>query len=312
MRKLVLIFAIVLGAIVPASYAQVKQKVAVYMTGSDVKESYKKVIGSKLVSAITQTDDYAAVERTADFLAALSEETDYQTSGEVRDSQIAQLGQKFGVKYVVVADISELFDQLFMTSRMINVETGLVEKSFDLSGQAESLDQLMDLSSDLARGLLDGISAGNRKWSTSPVHLALCVTDANGKVYYLTTEQWQRVKENDRRTMSKNGVCVMENGDKFLVRLLGTEGNWYSACSAGAPSMARLQLMYSIKDQLNAALEAFGGNPMPAWEWSNESLNSSDGWGVNMSTGYMGGITKSFSNSDTHIRPVIAVPPSAI
>ena len=35
-------------------------------------------------------------------------ENDYQTSGEVRDSQIARLGQKFGVRYVVVADVSEL------------------------------------------------------------------------------------------------------------------------------------------------------------------------------------------------------------
>ena len=104
-----------------------KKKVAVYMTGSNIDQSYKKVIGAKIVSAVTQSGEYAAVERTAEFLAALSAESDYQTSGEVRDSQIARLGQKFGVKYVIVADISELFDELFISSRLINVETGLVE-----------------------------------------------------------------------------------------------------------------------------------------------------------------------------------------
>ena len=84
--------AIILGMIAPSVSAQTtaKKKVAVYMTGNDVQDSYKKVIGSKLVSAITATNEYAAVERTADFLAVLSSEHDFQTSGEVQDSQIAR------------------------------------------------------------------------------------------------------------------------------------------------------------------------------------------------------------------------------
>ncbi len=108
---------------------QVKKKVAVYMTGASIDDAYKKVIGAKLVSAITASGEYAAVERTADFLAALSAENDYQTSGEVRDSQIARLGQKFGVRYVVVADVSELFSEYFIATRMIDVESGLVERA---------------------------------------------------------------------------------------------------------------------------------------------------------------------------------------
>ena len=72
-----------------------KKKVAVYMTGNGVEDSYKKVIGARLVSAITATNEYAAVERTADFLAALSSEQDFQMSCEVKDTQIARLGQKF-------------------------------------------------------------------------------------------------------------------------------------------------------------------------------------------------------------------------
>ena len=91
-----------------------KEKVAVYMTGDKIDDTYKKVIGSKLVTAITESGKYAAVERTSDFLAAISAENDYQTSGEVRDNQIAALGQKFGVKYVVVADVSEVFDEFLL------------------------------------------------------------------------------------------------------------------------------------------------------------------------------------------------------
>lgn len=136
------------------SQEQTKKKVAVYMTGTVDNEAYKKVIGSKLVSAITESGEFAAVERTADFLAALSAESDYQTSGEVRDSQIAQLGQKFGVKYVAVTDISKVFDEFFISSRMINVESALVERAFDTSGPAESMAQLVSLSESVASGLI--------------------------------------------------------------------------------------------------------------------------------------------------------------
>lgn len=151
------------------AYAQetVKKKVAVYVTGSDVDNSIKKVLGAKIVTAITQSSDFAAVERTSEFLGALSKETDYQTSGEVRDSQIAKLGQKFGVKYVAVADVSEAFDELFVAARLINVETGSVEKAYDVNGPAESMQQLISLSKQVADGLLSGLSrnsgrSGNR------------------------------------------------------------------------------------------------------------------------------------------------------
>lgn len=140
----------------------VKKKVAVYMTGDDVEESKKKVIGSKLVGAITKTSDYADVERTADFLKALEKETDYQQSGEVRENQIAALGRKFGVKYVIVADVSEVFDEYFVSARLIGVESGLVENTCEVSGPAESMAQLVSLADQIAAGLFgSGRSGGS-------------------------------------------------------------------------------------------------------------------------------------------------------
>lgn len=131
-----------------------KKKVAVYVSGDDTDSSIKKVFGSKLVGAISRSNGYAAVERTAEFLAALTAESDYQTSGEVRDSQIATLGQKFGVKYVVVADITESFDEYFISARLINVETGLVERSYDANGAVESMQQLVKLAENIANGMI--------------------------------------------------------------------------------------------------------------------------------------------------------------
>lgn len=213
MRRYILFVAIIFAMVVPGVLAQsVKQKVAVYMTG-DVEESYKKVMGAKLVSAITATKGYAAVERTADFLAALSSEQDYQMSGEVRDSQIARLGQRFGVKYVVVADISEIFDELFVTSRLINVETGLVEAAFDENSPAESLDQLITLSTKVANGLLFGALY---EISEEPRHMSLCASK-DGKIIYITQDSWELMSEREQNTYEKRGVCVIDDGTTYIV-----------------------------------------------------------------------------------------------
>ncbi|MDE7410327.1 MAG: hypothetical protein K2N09_09955 [Muribaculaceae bacterium] len=143
-----------------------KKNVAVYVTGNEVDNSIRKVLGAKLVTAITSGGEYAAVERTADFLEALTKENDYQTSGEVRDSQIAEIGKKFGVKFVVVADVSEVFDELFVASRLINVVTGLVERAFDANGPVDTMTQLIKLSQEVASGLLKGSNNGRNASSS--------------------------------------------------------------------------------------------------------------------------------------------------
>lgn len=123
-----------------------KTKIAIYTTG-DVDAAYKKIIGSKVTSAITQSDQYVAVERTADFLNALSQEHDYQTSGAVSDNQIVKIGQQFGVKYVAVLDISEIFESIFISARMIDVKTGLIKASAEIGTEVQSMNKLIEISS---------------------------------------------------------------------------------------------------------------------------------------------------------------------
>lgn len=103
-----------------------KKQVAVYLTDSDVDEGYKKVISSKMVAKITQSANYRALERTDDFLKALRTAQDYDTSGEVKDSQIARIGQKLGVRYVAVVDCADLLGNLYVSARLIDVESGAI------------------------------------------------------------------------------------------------------------------------------------------------------------------------------------------
>lgn len=130
-----------------------KQKLAVYVIG-DIDESYKKVIGSKMVSEIAASPDYIAIERTKDFLNAISSEQDYQVSGNVSDSQIAKIGQQFGVRYVAVVDANELLDEIFVSSRLIDVQSGVIVYSFDTSSPVQNMNHLTSLSQAVAKGLI--------------------------------------------------------------------------------------------------------------------------------------------------------------
>lgn len=266
MKRYFIFMAIILGMVAPSVYAQTapKKKVAVYMTGNDVQDSYKKVIGAKLVSAITATNEYAAVERTADFLAALSSEHDFQTSGEVQDSQIARLGQKFGVRYVVVADVSEVFEELFVSARLINVESALVEKAFDANAPAETMAQLIDISTKVAKGLLGagGFAQSVGGISTEPTNMSLCAVK-DGKVVFISPSQWEQMKESEKITFNKKGILLMENGVAFIVAMRDSgHGDHYKARLLKAPTLFQLKMIYSNIDALNAALRIFGGEPM--------------------------------------------------
>lgn len=130
-----------------------QKKVAVYVTG-DQEQAIKKVLGSKMVTYITDNDGFTAVERTADFLSALSSEHDYQASGEVSNSQIIKLGQQFGAGYVAVVDVSELFGELFISARMIDVMTSQVIASFEASDAANNMSDLTSLANKVADGLI--------------------------------------------------------------------------------------------------------------------------------------------------------------
>lgn len=149
MKKSISVLAMIclLGGIATAQ-TTVKQKVAVYITG-EAENSIKKVIGSKLVTGITRSEGFAAVERTADFLSALSSEQDYQMSGAVSDNQIARLGQQFGVRYVLVADLSEVFEQMFVSARMIDVQTAQITNSTEESAVVDNMESLSKLAESI-------------------------------------------------------------------------------------------------------------------------------------------------------------------
>lgn len=151
--KRITLFIVALSIISYSTIINAKENVAVYVTGQK-EDAVKKVLGSKMVSYITQSDDYTAVERTLDFINALRAEHDYATSGEVSDEQIASFGKQFGAQYVAVVDVSEVYGELFVSARLINVEKNIIVESFDTYSKINSMDGLAELANNVADGLI--------------------------------------------------------------------------------------------------------------------------------------------------------------
>lgn len=227
-----------------------RQKVAVYMTGDISNEGYKKVIGSKMVSEIAKSDEYIAVERTADFLKALSSEQDYQTSGEVRDNQIVQIGQKFGVRYVAVVDISEVFEELFIAARLIDVQTGQIDKSYETSSRVANMSELTELAQNVAGGMILGGSVSGKD---NPFPMALAV-EKEGKRYYLTAEQWNKMTETQKIEYKKLGLVIMQNGDGFIMSL-PTEDMISAQRRDDFPTVSQFGIIAAQRDMIVSTLK---------------------------------------------------------
>lgn len=81
-------------------------------------------------------------------------EQDYQLSGAVTDSQIAKLGQQFGVQYVLVADISEVFGSMFISARMIDVQTAQIMNSADATQTVTNMVGLTEIADKIVSNIL--------------------------------------------------------------------------------------------------------------------------------------------------------------
>lgn len=144
--KKILIF-LFWGAFSLAAFSQPK-KVAVYVTGEDA--GINKVFGSKLVSAFARSEQYSAVERTIEFLSQLSKEQNYQHSGAVDDRDLSRLGKQFGVQYVCVAEISDVFGEKFVSARLIDVETAEIVNTYDVGGKMSDISECIKMANEIA------------------------------------------------------------------------------------------------------------------------------------------------------------------
>lgn len=129
-------------------------KVAVYVNGSnEMDEAVKQILSNELVTAISANQQFNAVDRSLDFLNALKQEQGDQISGNLDDSQAQQLGQKFGVQQVCIANITPYQGKYYIQARMVDVERATVLATCREISSLQDLDEIVSTSEKLSQKL---------------------------------------------------------------------------------------------------------------------------------------------------------------
>ena len=154
------ILTLIIGLLLSAT-AFGQKTVAVYVTSSeDVPQQTNKILGSELVAAITRNADYIAVERTADFMAQVTEEQGRYNN--IDDTKLFELGRKYGASNVCVADITKFGDEYYIVARLLDIRTSRVWRTARKSSGLKSLNELIEVSESLA----DELFGNTKEFST--------------------------------------------------------------------------------------------------------------------------------------------------
>lgn len=149
---ILLVFSCVMFA--ESAYAQTK-KVAVYVEGR-ISSDNKSIVSDAVLSRMSGNKDYAPFERNGAFIEALTEEQDYQLSGEVPEREIRKVGERLGVDYVVAVNVVIKSDNIcYMTARLVNLESGAILKTVSQHRKYTDSSVLTALANNVAYRLLN-------------------------------------------------------------------------------------------------------------------------------------------------------------
>lgn len=131
------------------------KKVAVFVEGNISKEQ-KSMVNSAIMGRLSGNKDYQAFERNGAFLKALDREQDYQLGGNVPEKQIREIGERYGVDYVIAVNaVITSDDECEVSARMIDLVTGEVIKTCNATREFEGSSTLTAIANNVAYRLLN-------------------------------------------------------------------------------------------------------------------------------------------------------------
>ena len=128
MKKLLIILLSIFSL---TAFAQTNVKRVAILETVDKLENVpylkKLMFRSNLTTAITNTDGYEGYDRVD--LAKITGEQNFQRTGLVSDADIKKIGEFTGAQYVLVAEATIDGEDLFITAKIIDVETARVMRN---------------------------------------------------------------------------------------------------------------------------------------------------------------------------------------
>ncbi len=139
--------------VLPVFFVAAAPKVAVL--GASIPESMNKAVAvpvtDKVVEKLVESGKYLVLDRAN--VEAVLKEREFQYSGMVSDQEISQAGKYLGAELVVVIRVETIGDTYFVSSRMINVETGIIARQASAQGEGK-LAVLLDLAAEVGGSLV--------------------------------------------------------------------------------------------------------------------------------------------------------------
>lgn len=151
MKKVLLYFAVTMMMVT----AMAQEKVAILEVvdkANEINYGVKLLLRSSLTTAISNTPGYEGYDRVD--VASIVGEHEFQRTGVVSDSQIKQLGNVAGARYVLVAEAAKYDEErIIITAKLLDVETfGVKSNAVQISGI--SADDMKKSSELLAKNLI--------------------------------------------------------------------------------------------------------------------------------------------------------------
>lgn len=159
MNRIVLFFLMMIFAL---GVANAKKRTAVFVNGT-VTDNYIGIINSTAIKVLTSDTELSVIERSNALMDLIKKERNYQAGGEVRIDQIVNGGRQLGVKYVLAIFASDIDDELYLSARVVNVETASVITSNDINKEISSINQLKKLTTTLCQDMLDEWLSGTEE-----------------------------------------------------------------------------------------------------------------------------------------------------
>jgi formylglycine-generating enzyme required for sulfatase activity len=132
-----------------------KQKAAVWVTGHGTESGVNKVLESEFVSALSQSN-YAATNRTGDFVSEMGKEQGRETNNE----WIAKQGKRFGMDVVCIANVTNTLGSNYVAARLVDVVTATVVASYADTSGLKTIVDLMGVSKKIVARLVSSSTGG--------------------------------------------------------------------------------------------------------------------------------------------------------
>jgi len=91
-----------------------------------VDNTIKEIVREEISSIIVNSGSYIVLERQ--LIDKVLEENRFQSGGLVDDSQISEIGKQMGANVVFVSSIASMGSNLYISCKMIDVQTARIEK----------------------------------------------------------------------------------------------------------------------------------------------------------------------------------------